>query len=173
MENLEEFCDLLFEVSNEDRLRILLRLNESPARASELSRDLDLTIQEIGRHITRLTEVGLTQKDIDGFQHATPYCRYLLDLFQGMRFTVKNKEYFSSHLLNSIPTDFSSRIGLLSKSKYTDNLFNFLHFFENSIKEASEYIWIQIDQYPLTALSTIIEALNTSTLMFVRRPIVK
>ena len=160
MENLEKLCDLLFEVSNEDRLRILLRLNESPARASELSRDLDLTIQEIGRHITRLTDVGLTQKDVDGFQHATPYCRYLLDLLTGLEFTVQNREYFSSHLLDSIPTDFSSRIGTLSKSRYTDNLFNFLHFFENSIKEASEYIWIQVDQYPLTALSTILEALN-------------
>ena len=160
MENLEKLCDLLFEISNEDRLRILLRLNESPARASELSRDLDLTIQEIGRHITRLTDVGLAQKDVDGFQHATPYCRYLLDLLKGLEFTVQNREYFSSHLLNSIPTDFSSRIGTLSKSRYTDNLFNFLHFFENSIKEASEYIWIQVDQYPLTALSTIIEALN-------------
>ena len=160
MDNLEKLCDLLFEVSNEDRLRILLRLNESPARASELSRDLDLTIQEIGRHIARLTDVGLTQKDVDGFQHATPYCRYLLDLLQGLEFTVQNREYFSTHLLNSIPTDFSSRIGTLSRSRYTDNLFNFLHFFENGIKEAEEYIWIQVDQYPLTALSTIIEALN-------------
>ena len=160
MENLEKLCALFFEFSNEDRLRILLRLNESPARASELSRDLDLPIQEIRRHITRLTDVGLTQKDVDSFQHATPYCIYLLDLFTGLEFTVPNREYFSSHLLNAIPTNFSSRIGTLSKSRYTDNLFNFLHFFENGIKEASEYIWIQVDQYPLTALSTIIEALN-------------
>jgi hypothetical protein len=40
---LENLCDLLFEVSNEDRLRILLQLDEEALNVTRLSRGLGLT----------------------------------------------------------------------------------------------------------------------------------
>ena len=40
---MERLCDLLFEVSNEDRLRILIRLGEGPMNVTGLSRELGIT----------------------------------------------------------------------------------------------------------------------------------
>jgi hypothetical protein len=37
---MENLCDLLFEVSNEDRLMILTRLGEGPMNVTGLSREL-------------------------------------------------------------------------------------------------------------------------------------
>jgi DNA-binding transcriptional ArsR family regulator len=63
---MEDLCNLLFEVSNEDRLRILLQLDKEALNATNLSKELDLTIQESSRHLSRLSRVKLIQKDVEG-----------------------------------------------------------------------------------------------------------
>ncbi len=55
---MENLCDLLFEVSNEDRLRILLRLDEDAMNVTRLSRGLGLITQEFNRNLARLGGVG-------------------------------------------------------------------------------------------------------------------
>ena len=50
---MENLCDLLFEVSNKDRLRILLQLDEEAMNVTRLSRELGLTTQESSRHLAR------------------------------------------------------------------------------------------------------------------------
>jgi len=54
---MESLCDLLFEVSNEDRLKILQRIRDSPSSISSLAKDLDLSSQEAS---ARALSVGAT-----------------------------------------------------------------------------------------------------------------
>jgi DNA-binding transcriptional ArsR family regulator len=56
---LENLCDLLFEVSNEDRLSILKKLLQEEMNISRISRVLSLSAQETSRHITRLFFISL------------------------------------------------------------------------------------------------------------------
>ena len=70
---MESLCDLLFEVSNEDRLRILLQLEEGGINVTNLSRKLGISTQEVSRHISRLSEVGLTTKDPAGVHRMTSF----------------------------------------------------------------------------------------------------
>jgi len=157
---LEKFYDLLFEISSDYRHRILLLLKEKPMRVTDLSKQLRLTTQEISRHVTRLNIVGLSYKDVDGFYHLSPYGLSIQILLEEFEFISKNSDYFVTHSLAHIRPEFVKRIGDLSGSSRIDSVVDFLYYVENLINEAKEYIWFNVDQYPVTALSSILEALG-------------
>ncbi|MHA2428453.1 MAG: hypothetical protein ACXADB_10555, partial [Candidatus Hermodarchaeia archaeon] len=129
-------------------------------RITDLSRQLRLTTQEISRHVSRLGEVGLTYKDVDGFYHLSPYGKSTLIILEEFLFLSKNSEYFVTHSIDHLERNFVKRIGELSGSTYTDNVMSFLHCIEKIIDEAEEHVWLQVDQFPLTVLGSIIEALK-------------
>ena len=54
----ENFYSLLFEVSNEIRHRILMLLQRSRMRITEIAREQSLNHPEIRRHLTRLRDIG-------------------------------------------------------------------------------------------------------------------
>ena len=157
---MEKFYDLLFEISSDYRHRILLLLKEKPMRVTDLSKQLRLTTQEISRHVTRLNIVGLSYKDVDGFYHLSPYGLSIQILLEEFEFISKNSDYFVTHSLAHIRPEFVKRIGDLSGSSRIDSVVDFLYYVENLINEAKEYIWFNVDQYPVTALSSILEALG-------------
>ena len=68
MSVIERFYDLLFEVSNDYRHGILLQLKRKPMRVTEISKELNLTTQEISCHV-RGGEVA--EKSVVGVSTAT------------------------------------------------------------------------------------------------------
>lgn len=137
---MEHLCDLLFEVSNEDRLGILRRLEKEAKNVTGLSRELGLTTQESSRHLSRLGDVGLTSKDAEGHHHLTSYGRLILKQLQGLEFTALHRDYFKSHSLAGLPSEFASRIGELGGSNYVDEVMVTVHNVENILQEAEEYV---------------------------------
>ncbi len=149
---MESLCDLLFEVSNEDRLRILKKLGETPLKITNLSRELDLTNQECSRHVSRLEDVGLTRRDADGFHRLSFYGELFLRMVPGLEFVSTHRDYFGSHTLEMIPQEFVSRIGELSGSAFIDDVMVVFHNVERMILGAEEYVWRLTDRYMMTAL---------------------
>jgi len=160
MSDSQRFYDLLFEVSNEYRHGILLLLMERAMRLTDLTRELVLTMPEVRRHISRLAEVGLTERNVEGFYTLTPYGEMTLLLLRELDFISRYGNYFVSHSPTHLPQEYLKRIGDLENCEYTDNVMDFLHFIENGIREAEEHVWLQVDQYPLTALAAIFDAIN-------------
>lgn len=160
MSGLERLCDLLFEVSNEDRLRILLRLEERDMRVTDISRELGLSIQESSRHVSRLSEVGLTRKDVEGFYSLSPYGVLILENLRELEFSSEYSEYFSKHTIERLPKEFVKRIGCLVDSTYIHNMMDFLKRIEKITKNAEEKIWLHVDQYPVNSIVFINEALD-------------
>lgn len=155
-----EFCDLLYEISNDYRFMILLELQNRKMNVTKMSRYLDISIQQSSRHISRLCEIGLTQKDLEGHFHLTPFGESVLKLLPGLRLLSRHKEYFIAHTMTNLPSVYLKRIDELEKSTRTDNVMIFLHSLETTIKDAEEYVWLLVDQYPLTALASMIDALK-------------
>jgi predicted transcriptional regulator len=149
---VERLTDLMFEVSNEDRLRILLRLVEEGMSVTGVSRELDLTTQEASRHLSRLNHVGLTSKDAGGSHHVTSYGRLIIKQIQGVRFASEHVGYFSSHALEGLPLEFVYRMGELTGSTYVDDLMFSIHCTEKVFREAEEYVWATSDQYPMSTV---------------------
>ena len=138
---MENLCDLLFEVSNKDRLQILLQLDEEAINVSGLSRGLGLTTQESSRHLARLGVVNLTRKDADGLHHITAYGRLVVRQLQGIWFTSRHKDYFASHTLDRIPQEFLSRLGELADCNHLDDTMVSLYNIEKMVREAEEHVW--------------------------------
>ena len=157
---MERLCNLFFELSNEDRLRILLELDGKALKLTHLSRELDLTVQETSRHLSRLSEKRLIQKDVEGFYHATPYGEQVLRIIPGFEFLSEHGEHFTTHTLSCLPHGFASRIGDLVSSTLTDDVMVAFHNVENRIREAEEYVWILSDQILMSSLTLLVEALK-------------
>ena len=143
---MEELSKLLFELSNEDRLRILEVLNESSTKLTPISNKLDLTVQETSRHVARMTKSGLIQKGSDGGFSITPYGQQLYGLLPSFSFLIENQEYFMTHTFSGLPRRFINRIGELVESDLTDNAIVLFQYVDGLIAQAEEYIWIMSDQ---------------------------
>jgi predicted transcriptional regulator len=154
------FHDLLFEVSNENRYIILVFLRQKAMRITDITRKIGLTTPEARRHVSRLGEVGLIQRDVEGFYHITPYGEGILILLTEFDFMAQHNEYFQSHTLTKIPTVFLKRVGELIESRNIENAMDFLRHTESLFKEANEHVWLLLDQFPLNSLSTIMEAIE-------------
>ncbi len=160
MSGLESYYDVLFELSNEDRHRILLQLDKEAMNVTNLAKILGLSFPETSRHISRLSEVGLAKKDVKGFYHLTPYGSLILRQLLELKFISQHKKYFTNHVLEHIPKDFVKCIGDFTDSVCMDDVMEFLYYIDNIIREAKEFIWLLVDQYPLVALGSIVEAIK-------------
>ena len=154
------FHDFLFEISNEIRYEILVSLREKAKRITDITREMDLKTPEARRHVSRLSEVGLIQRNIEGFYHITPYGEGMLILLKEFDFMTRHRDYFQSHKLTTIPTAFLKQIGELGESRKIENAMDFLRHTENLLKESNEYIWMLVDKFPMNSLTTIVEAIE-------------
>ena len=150
--SIESLCDLFFEFSNEDRLRMLRRLVDDSLTVTALSKELDLTTQETSRHLSRLGDTGLTIKNPNGTHSLTGYGELSLKQINGFMFTSSQSEYFQNHDLSNIPEEFVSRIGELNGSRYIDDIMVIFHLIEELGRESEKYIYRLTDRYILTAI---------------------
>jgi predicted transcriptional regulator len=147
MSGMELLCNLLFEVSNEDRLRILHLLHQQGMNVTQLSKALGLSSQEASRHMSRLNKTGATVKESDGKYHLTLYGTLLLTQIQGIDFTSRHQQYFRDHMLDQLPHPFIHRLGELSSSTFINDIMEVFTNIETVIQEAEDYLWVITDQY--------------------------
>ncbi len=167
---MEDFYNILFEVSNEDRHRILLQLEKEHMNVTQISKKLGLSLPETSRHVSRLVEVGLTWKKPDGLYRLTHFGELVLRQVRELEFTTRHREYFTNHTTAGLPPEFEKRIGDLADSTYMHNAINFLHGVENLIRDAKEYIWFQGDEYIMGAMPYINEALERNVAFKIIEP---
>lgn len=154
------FCELLFEASNEDRLRIIEVLASKPMKLTALSKKTGISTQEMSRHVTRLTASGIAERDPNGLHYITPYGRLIMSQFSGLRFTTANRHYLNDHRLDRLPSSFIHRLGDLAVSAYLEDAILVFDHVERMIKEAEEYVYRITDRYLTSWLPVIDEALS-------------
>jgi len=137
---MERLYDLLFELSSEERHGILLLLKERPMNVTQLARKLDLSTQETSRHVQRIVEAELAAKNPNGQYYISPFGNLLLSQLTGTKFIVKNRQYFTSHILDRIPEGSRASIGELSDSQLIDNVMVMVHSVEETLRGAEEYL---------------------------------
>jgi len=92
---LERLTEHLFILASIDRLTLLSEIAIERRRLSQLSTKLSATPQETSKHLTRLRDAKLIEKDSDGFFCLTAFGRIMLNLLPSIRFLTQNREYFS------------------------------------------------------------------------------
>ena len=160
---MEELCNLLFELSNEDRLVILLQLKQNSMKISHISKKLNFTVQETSRNISRLSETNLIQRKGDGSFQLTAYGENVLNLLPGFEFLSKHVEYFTTHTLSRLPHEFFCRIGDLVECTYIGDPMLTFYEAEKMMDQAEEFLWLMSEQHLVSALPHMKKALENGS----------
>ena len=136
-----------FELASEQRLAIIFRLNEKSAKISQLAKDLDITMQEAHRNVSRLQDAGLIEKDPEGIFSLTTFGNTITK--QIPTFNYLSKEYFSEHILGELPIKFIMRLGALDKCEFVKGVVAILERWKDIYREAEEYIYEIVPQVPI------------------------
>lgn len=153
-------CNLLFELSGSDRLDILLLLNKTPLKLSHISNKLNFTVQETSRNVTRLTDAKLILKNVEGVFHLTPYGEEALSQLSGFSFLFKNRDYFLTHSLSSLPKQFQSSIGMLERCEFVEDVMISFRNIEEMIAKAQERVWILTNQVLASTIPYLTQAIE-------------
>jgi predicted transcriptional regulator len=154
---LEHLAELLFILASFDRLTLLSEMASEKRRLGQLTAKLAATPQETSKHLMRLRDAELIEKDSDGFFDLTPFGRIILTLLPSVKFLVQNREYFLSHDISSLPSEFLERIGELQESGYGEKVGSVLAHTQQVVKDAGEYIWLMAD-HPLGGEELVIKS---------------
>ena len=157
---MEQLSALLFELSNEDRLRILLQLKERPLKLSNLAQALDFTVQETSRNVSRLSTKHLVQRERSGVFQLTPYGEQALLLLPGYEFLSKHPAYFTTHTLSLLPHAFVGRIGDLVNGAFTGDVMLTFYEAETMMQQSQESLWLISDQHLMSTIPHLIHALQ-------------
>jgi predicted transcriptional regulator len=156
---MEALCDLLFELSNEDRLRILQELEQGDLRLSHVAKKLDFTVQETTRNVARLVKANLVARVPSGAYEVTSYGHQAIRLLDGYRFLSRHCDYFVNHSLTRLPQKFLNRIGELSECRPVGRLMESFSIIEKILRETEEY-YLYITDETLIAASGVRHSLR-------------
>jgi predicted transcriptional regulator len=144
---------LLFVLARVDRLILLERIGKERLNLTELARLLSATAQETSRHLIRLRDAMLVEKDSEGFYNLSELGRLISYFLQSLSFLSSNKEYFASHVVSSLPQEFIPRLGEISECVYGNDVSTVLRNVERIIAESEQYLWFLGDQVLFSASS--------------------
>lgn len=136
------------ELANKQRISIIFRLNEKPAKISQLAKDLNIAIQEVHRHVKRLQPAGLIEKNPDGIFSLTTFGNTITKQIPTLNYLSTHKEYFSDHVLGELPMKFVMRLGALDQCEPVRGIFSVLESWKDIYQHAKEYIDEIVPQVP-------------------------
>ncbi len=159
MENPEGVERLFFDLASESRMAILRALAEKNLKMNDAARKLNLTTTETFRQLQRLSEAMLVQKQPDGTYTITPCGRLTLHVSTSLEFINKYREYFVTHDVLRLPSQFLYRIGEVSGATLRTETMENINTAERITREADKYMWGGGAEHPLDIGSAVYENL--------------
>ena len=156
----EYLYDLFFEISSQERHKILLSVMRESANLTHLSNQAGLNLPETRRHVTRLTKVGLIKRIPDGSYYITNFGKRVLEQVDTISFFLENRDYFQNHVVDKLPHEFKIRLGDLASSNFYEKMLDFLQKIEQIVTSANETLFIFVDEIPYLLIPSIIGAIS-------------
>lgn len=144
----EEISSEFFEFGSEQRLKIILNLNEKTWSISALAKELDATITEVHRNFTRLKKAGLILKNVDGTYQLTLTGKNVCSHVPSHQFLIENKKYFQTHDFGDLPIKFQHRIGQLYEQQHITGFVRVLEKWKEVHNNSSQYIYNILTEVP-------------------------
>ncbi|WP_371503658.1 helix-turn-helix transcriptional regulator [Nitrosopumilus adriaticus] len=146
--DVEKTASVFLELSSEQRLKIILRLEQGKTKMSVLAKELDATVPEIHRNFTRLSKTGLIEKDVDGNYCLTLFGKTVFAQINSLMFIPNNKNYFKNHTFSSLPDKFIQRIGSLDESELVTGYIKVMEKWNDIYKNSEEYLYNVLVEVP-------------------------
>jgi len=152
--------ELLFELSNDDRLSILLELEKGPKNLTIIAKKLGFTAQSTSRNVARLMQTSLISRNSNGEYILTPYSSVSLNLLNSYRFLSANRVYFMNHDASVLPYHFIGRLGELTMCSFQGDFITTFAYAERMMREADEYVLAMEEQFHLNAPPIVTEQIK-------------
>jgi len=143
-----KICELFTELSSENRLGILQRLDEKPMTFTSLIKKVDINSTEASRQLSRLTQNRLIEKKGDGRYYNTLFGKLVLSSISDLNFISEKSEYFVGHDTAQIPPDLLGQIDVLSTGEIITGVYNILNTHEKLGDGIKSYMWYMSDDFP-------------------------
>ncbi len=157
---MERLHRLLFELSGLERLEIMHLLDKDELKLSQISKRLNITVTETSRHLQRLSDASLVEKNPDGRYRASSFGSLALFLLESLDFASKYKRYFLEYDSSVLPYQFVDRLGELSDGTYSADAIKNLEEGERMVKKAEEFVWILSNQVLSSTVEPLAEKLK-------------
>jgi predicted transcriptional regulator len=140
-----ESTSLMFELSHQERLKMLNMLKDNPMRLSELSKKLDVTTAEVSRHMERLVKARLVDKNGDNYYRLTSFAYMILTEFSNIEYLTQNIDFFLHHNLNSLPPELQWFAAMADGEFVEGALEVTSQIWEHNVR-AKKYVYVMSDQ---------------------------
>ena len=139
-------AELFMQLASETRLSILASVHKKPAKLSSLSRDLNITVQDVYRNLNRLMEEGLMQRS-DGVFYLTEYGILVMKQIDGFLVMKKYRDFFKEHSIAGVmPDKFLQRIGALQNCKVVNTVTAVLQKLKELESSAAKSLKLMVSQ---------------------------
>lgn len=140
--NKIDLPSLLFELSNEQRLKILDTLSCHNKNLREFSESLSIPKPEIYRNLKRLVNAGLIYRNEKKDYSLTSGGKIIITQLQNFLFLENYSEILESHSLNFIPLQFQASMGDLKSIKIIEGTIEGFNLTLDRFSRASKYEYI-------------------------------
>ena len=146
MEDSNEISKVLFELSSNRRANILFKIEKENLKMQQIAKSLDMTVTETFRHLQRLTDAKLAEKNVDGTYAITSLGKLANSFLTSFNFILDNGDYFLEHDVSCLPYEFVNRLGELSAAEFSKEALSTLNRARRMVYEAEEYLWVIAEQ---------------------------
>ena len=159
---IDEIAGNFLEVASEQRLNILILLNEQQINITDVAKLLDAKVPEVHRNFTRLAKAGLISKNVEGFFQLTTLGEIMIAQIPAIVFISKNEKYFKNHTLSDLQKKFIHTIGSLSDSELISGYVKVSEKWNEIYQNAEKFIYniLVEDSYSPELMKVIEEKLN-------------
>ncbi len=138
--------EIFIELASSTRCAMISKLSNSPMRLSSIARDLNISIQDAHRNITRLVNAGIVVKNSDARFALTEYGRMIVYELFYFQFLTRVKELMNRYTLSYLPRRFMSRLNELAYCRIVKSVSPVLEKLKALESNASEYLNIIVAQ---------------------------
>lgn len=146
----EKTANEFLELASEQRLAILLKIQNEPVKVSVIAKELEATVPEVYRNFERLVKADLISKNADGSYSITTIGKILVSQVPLIGFLSVNKKYFSNHDLKDLPDKYIQRIGVLENGQHIKGFVKVLEKWKDIYSNADKYISNILYEVPYT-----------------------
>jgi len=155
-DDYEDVASDILQIASEQRLKIMLKLQEKNSNVTNMAKELDSTVAELYRNFERLMKSDLIYKDSSGNYNITTYGKAVCYCISSFAFLVRNKKYFNSHDFGDLPIKFIQSIGALESGQYQKGFTKVMQQWKEICENSNEYIYDILYEEPLELVDSIV-----------------
>lgn len=162
LQNRSETQEKIFKsLSNFTRLQILYELRDRHLTPSQLSKEHQISLPALKRHLDILFDANLVITKADGSLSLSTVSEIVLYQLPALRFATKFGNFIENYKVDVIPEKFLARIGELEDGRIIHGSFPTYEYAKNSFRNAKKFIKVCVVELPIQGyLDTIFQACN-------------